>query len=81
MLPTSQRNSCPHQTESGAHIEWNRLPTSTGIRIQNILKVTTTLGISLSTLFQDIEKRAQIQPGDTATLKTKFRKMESKSAQ
>jgi hypothetical protein len=32
MLPTSQRNSCPHQTESGAHIEWNRLPTSTGIR-------------------------------------------------
>jgi hypothetical protein len=34
MLPTSQRNSCPHQTESGAHIEWNRLPTSTGIRIE-----------------------------------------------
>jgi hypothetical protein len=32
MLPTSQRNRCPHQTESGAHIEWNHLPTSTGIR-------------------------------------------------
>jgi putative transposase len=32
MLPTSQRNRCPHQTESGAHIQWNRLPTSTGIR-------------------------------------------------
>jgi hypothetical protein len=32
MLPTSQRNGCPHQTESGAHMEWNHLPTSTGIR-------------------------------------------------
>jgi hypothetical protein len=32
MLPTSQRNHCPHQTESGAHIQWNYLPTSTGIR-------------------------------------------------
>ena len=34
MLPTSERNRRPHQTESGAHIEWNRLPTSTGIRIK-----------------------------------------------
>jgi len=31
-LPTSQRKRCPHQTESGAHIQWNRVPTSTGIR-------------------------------------------------
>jgi hypothetical protein len=34
MLPTSQRNCCPHQTETGAHFEWNRVPTSTGIRRQ-----------------------------------------------
>jgi hypothetical protein len=32
MLPTSERNRCPHQTKTGAHIEWNHLPTSTGIR-------------------------------------------------
>jgi hypothetical protein len=32
MLPTSQRNCCPHQTETGAHFEWNQVPTWTRIR-------------------------------------------------
>jgi transposase len=31
-MPTSQRNRCPHPTVFGAHIHWNHLPTSTGIR-------------------------------------------------
>ena len=50
------------------------------LSFKNIHKVTTTLGISLSTLFQDIEPRDQIQPGDTATLKPKIRNTEQKSA-
>jgi hypothetical protein len=32
ILPTSRRNRCPHQSVFGAHIHWNHLPTSTGIR-------------------------------------------------
>jgi transcriptional regulator with XRE-family HTH domain len=46
----------------------------------NIHKVAATLGISLSTLFQDIEQRDQIQSEDTATLKPKIRNTEQKSA-
>ena len=32
ILPTSQRNRCPHQSVFSAHIHWNQLPTWTGIR-------------------------------------------------
>jgi serine/threonine-protein kinase HipA len=32
ILPTSRRNRCPHHSVFGAHIHWNHLPTSTGIR-------------------------------------------------
>src|SRR5579862_8288097 len=33
MLPTSQRNRCPHHSVLGAHMPTESLPTSTGIRI------------------------------------------------
>jgi transcriptional regulator with XRE-family HTH domain len=53
------------------------------LSFQNVHKVATTLGISLSALFKDIEQAAQAEAEDTATLKPKFRmtKTESKSAQ
>jgi hypothetical protein len=48
MLPTSQPNCCPHQTETGAHFEWNRVPTSTGIR--NLLEKYELNGKILDTV-------------------------------
>ena len=53
------------------------------LSFQNVHKVATTLGISLSALFKDIEQAAQALAEDTATLNPKIRatKTESKNAQ
>ena len=36
------------------------------LSFQNIVRVATTLGVSLSVLFQDLERRAQTQAAQTA---------------
>ena len=41
------------------------------LSFQNILKVTTTLGISLSALFEDLEKRVVIRTGVESTAKSR----------
>jgi transcriptional regulator with XRE-family HTH domain len=50
------------------------------LSFQNMLKVATTLGISLSTLFQDLEKRAGTLPTATTASKSGNRNRESKRA-
>ena len=46
------------------------------VSFQNIAKVSTTLGVSLSTLFRDIEGKTQIlaQSAGTTTIKPKRRR-------
>ena len=41
------------------------------LSFQNILKVAAALGISLSTLFQDLEKKVQIPTGEGSTVRSK----------
>jgi hypothetical protein len=68
MLPTSHRNRCPHQTETGAHIEWNHLPTSTGIRSHPEQQVTNKYRY-----FFDLARSEQIgvtlEKGENRTLR------------
>ena len=47
------------------------------LSFQNIHKVAATLGISLSVLFQDLEKKANIPTGEDSTVKSKNRKKKS----
>src|SRR5579862_6306379 len=52
MLPTSQRNRCPHHSVLGAHMPTESLPTSTGIRNRISLEqrhyASTTINLRLA---------------------------------
>jgi len=50
------------------------------LSFKNILKVTTTLGISLSTLFQELEDKAGTSPSEMVKAKPKLRTKPKKSA-
>ena len=50
------------------------------LSFQNILKVAITLGVSLSTLFLDLEEKAEALPHVTAAFKSSNRPRESKRA-
>ena len=50
------------------------------LSFQNILKVATNLGVSLSALFNDIEEEAKAQPTSTATSRAGSRRKDSKRA-
>jgi transcriptional regulator with XRE-family HTH domain len=48
------------------------------LSFQNIHKVAITLGVSLSTLFQNIEEQAKALPVETVSAKLANRRRESK---
>ena len=50
------------------------------LSFKNILKVTTTLGISLSTLFQKLEDKAEANPPKTVESRPKLHTKPKKSA-
>jgi transcriptional regulator with XRE-family HTH domain len=50
------------------------------LSFKNILKVATTLGISLSALFQDIEDQAETNPPEMVEARLKLRTRPKKSA-
>ena len=50
------------------------------LSFQNILKVATTLGMSLSALFQDLEEQAKAVPSPSVASKSGNRRRESKRA-
>jgi transcriptional regulator with XRE-family HTH domain len=49
------------------------------LSFQNILKVAINLGVSLSMLLQDLEKKAQTATGEGPSVKSKIRNKKSKS--
>jgi len=50
------------------------------LSFKNILKVTTTLGISLSTLFRELEDKAETSPPETVEVRPKLRTRPKKSS-
>ena len=50
------------------------------LSFQNIHKVATTLGVSLSTLFQELDDKAETNPPETVEDRPKLRTKPKKSA-